>query len=54
MVTVCGNSADLYFQTKIMLQKQKILFKPFTVTKILFQMPVKVGTFEIRNSKIYY
>ena len=38
-VTVSGNSTVLCFQTKIMLQKQKTLFKPFTVTKILFRMP---------------
>ena len=35
MVTVSGNLAVLCFQTKIMTEKQKILVKPFTVTKIL-------------------
>ena len=39
MVTVSENSAVLCFQTKIMLEKQKILFKLFTVTKTLFSMP---------------
>ena len=38
MVTVSGNSTARCFQTKIMLEKQKVLFKPFTVTKILFRM----------------
>ena len=38
MVTVSGNSTAPCFQTKIMLEKQKVLFKPFTVTKILFRM----------------
>ena len=38
MVTVSGNLAVLCFQTKIMSEKQKILVKPFTVTKILFRI----------------
>ena len=36
MVTVSGNSTFLCFQTTIMLEKQKTLFKPFTVNIILF------------------
>ena len=39
MVTFFGNLTVLCFQTKIVLQKQKILFKPSTVTKFLFRMP---------------
>ena len=38
MVTVSKNSTALCFQTKIMLEKQRILFKPFTVNTILFRM----------------
>ena len=38
MITVFGNSTVLCFQAKIMLEKQKILFKLFTVIKILFRM----------------
>ena len=38
-VTASGNSTVLCFKTKIMLQEQKMLFKPFTVTKTLFRMP---------------
>ena len=37
-VTVSGNSTVLCFQTKIMLQKQKTLFKLSKVSKILFRM----------------
>ena len=39
MVMVSRNLKVLCFQTKSMFEKQKILFKPFTVTKILFRMP---------------
>ena len=52
MVMVSGNSTVLCFQTKIVLEKQKTLFKPFIVTIILFRMLNSGETFEIGNSKI--
>ena len=54
-----GNSTVLYFQTKIMLEKQKkILFKPFTVTKVLLRIPpqlkLELLKYEIRKFTINY
>ena len=45
MVTVSGNSTVLCFQTKITLEKQKNLFKPFPLSKIFFQIPIESGNF---------
>ena len=55
MATVSGNLTILCFQAKIMLEKQKKLIQTFRSNqKFYSESPVKVGTFEIQNLKIYH